>query len=622
MTVLTERDLHARSTKSGVIPADEIAAIGEMLDRVPIVETLHKWQASDAAGKRPGGRPQLITHRAMLIACILIWKEHTPFHTTELGNLFWRRLDDEGRRLLGIDHVPVTGDHMAESKFWHNRADRALHRIFDLMDPAPAARQLMNAAERRYQLAERAKIDVQQRHDRLDWFVNQLLEMTLRALPADVLEAWKGDVSVDQTKIPAVSSRGRGVWKKSHGKRVGKEPDAVLMELDSDWYRHNPESRFPEKDDKDATWAYAANLAVMTRREPGVSAHPLLAVAYVLGTPLNNELPEKTIAMLASLHQRGHPAGRVTGDMEYFALQLPERLAMPARALGYRPMTDYRKGTHGVNGGVGGAVQIEGHLYCPSIPAGIRDATKLHIAGKITDEVYERRITEQRPLYRVRIHEPEDETGKFAIKCPAFGIGATVDCPLRDVHSKAAKRARPLMEPPAEKDRDRICTKTNVTVRPEPATMRYLQDVPYRSPLWRSLYGHDRSQIESFNGIIKDESKEAIEKTGRRRLRGYTAAAVSVAFALVSANLRQTQQWLRKREIAAAKKEPLKRNTKPFSPVSLKNYVPRLPMLDDDGNPYPFEQWQADRKAADELEAKRAKARELAARKRAVQRAS
>lgn len=193
-------------------------------------------------------------------------------------------------------------------------------------------------------------------------------------------------------------------------------------------------------------------------------------------------------------------------------------------------------------------------------------------------------------------------------KCPAYGIGATVDCPLREVHAKAKKVARPEAIPPPEHKRDRICKQTSVTVEPTPENIRYMQTVPHGTREWTALHGHDRSQAEGFNSVIKDPSKEAIHLSERRRQRGYTAAAVAVAFALVNANRRLTQSWMRKRALEEITGKVAARKTGRFKKPSIDDWIPRGPMLLPDGTVQTVAEWKA-LKAQRDMAAKLAETR-------------
>jgi hypothetical protein len=583
--VLAMPSIYARSAQSSVFTTEEVVTTAELIDSVPLVEHLEKWQKLDAAGKGAGGRPPALNFRALLVAMLLLQKEYTPFLGTELANLFWRRLNSESRELLGIAHVRVSTDHAKEQQLWYKRAKNIQNRMLALIDPTPALRKRMLAEERRYQLSLRDEDVAQTKRERLDWFCNQLLHMTWIAIPEEVRAKWKGSVSVDRTPIPAVSKRGRPSWPRKDGVRQGKEPQSYMMEFDADWYMRKPEERDGENPNaRDGVWGYAMNIAVATEEVPGGPAsHPYLALSCRMTKPNSADLPEDTIWMLSSLKDRGYPTGRVTGDLEYFALQMPQRLVIPTRQLGYTPLTGYRPQNLGRVGEIGGAIQVEGKLLCPQTPDDIVNATKRYNAGEIDKETYQRQIEEIRPMYEVRMKErPDPKTGAFPIMCPALG-SATVDCTVRKLSKTASKKIRDEVVGPPEHLQDKICKQHSVTVQNDAAT-RYLQEYRYNSEAWTLRHGHDRAQIESYNSIIKDPAKENIENTARRRIRGFTGAYLATVFAMVSGNLRLTRTWYQDEAARIANPaKPFVRNTKPFIPFKLEDQVPTSPWIDDDG---------------------------------------
>ena len=53
--------------------------------------------------------------------------------------------------------------------------------------------------------------------ERLLWFINEILEMTIRTLPREIRRAWKGSASVDATVIPAFARPARTQKRKRKG---------------------------------------------------------------------------------------------------------------------------------------------------------------------------------------------------------------------------------------------------------------------------------------------------------------------------------------------------------------------------------------------------------------------
>jgi hypothetical protein len=78
--------------------------------------------------------------------------------------------------------------------------------------------------------------------------------------------------------------------------------------------------------------------------------------------------------VLASAAARGHETGWLGYDRACTAA-LPERFHLPARALGYSPVMDYRAGQLGIQANTGGAALVEGTWYCPALPEPLITAT-------------------------------------------------------------------------------------------------------------------------------------------------------------------------------------------------------------------------------------------------------
>ena len=71
--------------------------------------------------------------------------------------------------------------------------------------------------------------------------------------------------------------------------------------------------------------------------------------------------------MLASVAARGHKTGWLGYDRAY-TQALPGRFHLPARALGYKPVMDYRADQLGIQANTGGAILVEGTWYCRPCP--------------------------------------------------------------------------------------------------------------------------------------------------------------------------------------------------------------------------------------------------------------
>ena len=110
-----------------------------------------------------------------------------------------------------------------------------------------------------------------------------------------------------------------------------------------------------------------------------------------------------------------------------------------------------------------------------------------------------------------------------------------------------------ILNPPTQPD---ICctnsTSITIPIAPRQAgnsnIAKYFQDLRYKSPEWKSVYGTLRNTIEGFNGFTKSPTEEDTEEPARRRIRGYAFQAVAVALLIVASNIRKIDAWLRRDE--------------------------------------------------------------------------
>jgi hypothetical protein len=128
--------------------------------------------------------------------------------------------------------------------------------------------------------------------------------------------------------------------------------------------------------------------------------------------------------------------------------------------------------------------------------------------------------------------------------CPAYGRGATLECPLRAIHPQASKKDKPqVLERNIPKHHDRICTQSSVDFGPDDG-VEHEQLLRYGSREWVETYRHDRNSNESFHDFVKS-GPEQLDDASRRRTRGRTAQQFFATMLLVSANLRKIARFRR-----------------------------------------------------------------------------
>ena len=107
------------------------------------------------------------------------------------------------------------------------------------------------------------------------------------------------------------------------------------------------------------------------------------------------DVGENATRALTSVHDRGHPANFLAADRAYTTAKSDD-FQLPVRALGYRPVLDYKIDQLGVQASFGGMLQVEGAWYCPSIPEVLVSATTDFRGVRIDEAIYEARLKERR----------------------------------------------------------------------------------------------------------------------------------------------------------------------------------------------------------------------------------
>ena len=532
----------------GRISDETVAFAAELTDRsgkAPVIE---------AALAHRTGRPRPLPVRAVLTALACLALDDRPLFLTEATRLLFCQLSPASRRLLKITGAVTTQRAFLAA---YRRVRYCFRAICSVMDPSalPKNRRLSQAdltARTRPMTPGQAEAA----RGRLEAFLNALLEASISVLTGDERAAFDGCTGLDATPVPLFS--------RGPSKRTG----LCASDPDGGWYVREGDHREREDDKgkplRKIAWALEATIATTARLPGAPPACPDLAIGLALARP--GEDPGGTGArVLASVAARGHKPGWPGYDRAYTAA-LPGRFQLPARALGYRPVMDYRIDQLGIQANTGGAILVEGTWYCPALPGPLITATTSLRDHAITRDLYDQQIT-ARACYQLKRKDGPDPHGYQRLSCPAATRHPGLICPLRQA-SLSPRDGRPkVLQPPSEPPK--ICTQAAITIAPDIGA-RYRQDLPYASPGWHRTYATLRNTIEGLNGYAKDPAHQALTQPARRRVRGIAAQSLFTALLLMAANIRKIRAW---RALTARDKTRITRRARRRR-SSLRDYLP------------------------------------------------
>jgi hypothetical protein len=533
---------------AGGVSDETVRFAAELIDRTgkaPVIE---------AALAHATGRPRPLPARAVLTALLCLVLDDRPLFLTEATRLLFCELPKASRRLLGIAGT-VSGDRAFLAAY--RRVRYCFGQICSVMDPSPLPKnRRLTEQDLRARVKTMIPGQAEAARQRLEALANALLEASISVLDKEERAAFDGCTGLDATPVPLFS---RGPSRRS---------GLSASDPDGGWYVREGDHR--EREDnaggplRKICWALEATIAT-TARPPGAPpATPNLATGMAMARP--GEDPGGTGArVLASVAARGHKTGWLGYDRAY-TQALPERFHLPARALGYSPVMDYRADQLGIQANSGGALLVEGSWYCPALPEPLLTATTSLRGHAIDRPAYDAQIAARAP-YRLKRKDGPDADGYQRLSCPALGDHPRLMCPLREPSLSPRDGRAKVLQPPPEPPR--ICRQTAITIAPDIGA-RYRQDLPYGTPAWHTRYATLRNTIEGLNGYLKDPAHQALAQPGRRRVRGIAAQSIFTALLLAAANIRKIRAW---RALTASSNASIARRAQRRR-ASLPSYLP------------------------------------------------
>jgi hypothetical protein len=497
----------------GVVDSETADLAVRLVESARVFGSLSAWKV--AAAKGPGGRPATFSFHALLVALVACAIADHPLHLRLVCDVMFRQFNPKMRATLGIPDPPAEHDVLAWDAAYRNVRTR-WGEMIDLMDPSPTpkSRRLDHEAyttlmEQRRE--ERTDEERQIRFERLEWFINQLLQASMELFPSEVARQWRGSVGVDATLVRSFARPPR------HQAKV-KSTDAPIVlthsaDPDAAWYSRSGDHREDNGDEPGQpkhAWGYEATLAISGSDDPALAPlYPSLAVGMAVLHKPGVEVGRNGTRALTQMRRRGHPAGYLAVDRAYSSAKA-ESFQLPARSLGFRLVLDYKVDQLGVMAESQGFLQIEGGWYCPSIPRPLIDATIDFRAHRIDEAIYQTRL-EERQNYRARPKGKPDDEGHTRLICPAAESWPLARCDLKpaSIRPQTQGRVRIPLKSDVKASPPPSCSQQSVTIAPE-AGAKFDQELPYGSPEWQSTYATLRNTNEGYHGYLMRVSTSRI----------------------------------------------------------------------------------------------------------------
>ncbi len=422
------------------LPADAGVSDGTVSFAAGLIDRSGKAPVIEAALAHRTGRRRPLPVRAVLAALVCLALDDRPLFLTEATRLLFCRLPPASRRLLGVTGTAATQQAFLAA---YRRVRYCFRAILETMDPSPLPKnRRLSEQDLKARTRQMASAEVKAARDRLEAFINSLLEASISVLTEQERAAFDGSAGLDATPVPLFS--------RGPSRRAG----LCASDPDGGWYVREGDHREREDDKgkllRKIAWALEATIATTARPPATGPACPNLATGLALARP--GEDPGGTGArVLASVAARGHKTGWLGYDRAY-TQALPGRFHLPVRALGYSPVMDYRDDQLGIQASSGGALLVEGSWYCPALPEPLITATARLRDHAITRELYDQQIT-ARASYQLKRKDGPDADGYQRLSCPALGGHPRLMCPLRQA-SLSPRDGRPkVLQPPDEPPR-------------------------------------------------------------------------------------------------------------------------------------------------------------------------
>ena len=532
-------------SNAGRVPLAYLNNAVRLVERSGVLPELAKWDAERR--KSTAGNKPIIPQSAVLVLFLLNTQMGYGVTYHQMARTIDLRFGPKEFELLGIRNVG--GDHDS----WYHLLWAASKRMLSLIDPYPALRNHEMGSEeltewhRQAALEDAAALSLQ-KLERINWLCKRLVTASVRMLPKDIWDRYKGNFAGDATKI-----------------RVAGKPNPA----DETSKRNNPDhysGRYHREGSHEGTGAktddaaYELEKAVMVWNKPGENTlFPSMVVAVSFHRP--GSVRGHAVYLTKTVQQE-YGFGRITTiwDRNYNAGTI-DSFAIPMRKLGVDLVIDYKVKDVGVQGHYKDLVMLDGNWHASWMPKKLIDAT--------TDlESLGRQVSAAKDtLYGAKMRKKAATPEQVTKDNQARKVLAAAPAAEAELRNRIAARERYCMTPKGAPDADGFqrftypTAKTDLTGKasnncgsitvplliPEgdskskklkPQPIKSQQKYAHESPIWTPWYGM-RSLVEASNNLVKLASAEDLGNPKKRSGRGYAFHYLASTLAVVSSNIRR-----------------------------------------------------------------------------------
>ncbi|WP_065571995.1 hypothetical protein [Microbacterium oleivorans] len=483
---------------------EHVMLYGQLIDESGIVEYLEECDRKDR--KSNAGRPPQLRFRTVLVL-LMMHVDAGDARYRAMAKTLLARTTPATRAYLGLPTL------LSNEKQWYGRVARSLNRILDLMEPWEVSkRHHITAEEFR---AAKASYS-QEKRDRAEEVTNMLLHATVRRLPTEIMDRYKGNVAIDATPIYLVG-RANSRWGADEKERWNL--DGMSTPYTREGSHEGDGSRTDEP-------AWELETVVTVANKPGDPlSFPVLMTGASMQHPGRNKYgPLRAVRQHSKMFDRMRRFRLMADQMyNYF---VPERFQNEIRKLGFRGVWNFEgKGRGGIRGFFEDAVCADGHLYLKWMPRDLAVATTDYEEGKLTRDEYLAKLA-SRSKYALKDHGRPDEDGFQRFTYPPI----TRDMMLFDPATGERLKRTPKL---AKKSLE-IGPNTKEGMR----IIKHLSAVEFLSEEWHAWFGL-RNRVEENNQWFKGDSGTDIGNPEKRRAVGYAYNSLVVGMAAAVSNMRR-----------------------------------------------------------------------------------